>query len=208
MKPSEVPIPKQMQHLPIDERGYPIFYVAFMDHEGKPQFVINDQFKRDQCLKKDLCEICGKRLFRGRWFVGGPMSAFHPDGVYNDAPMHLECKDYAMKVCPWLAAPRYSRSMAEDKAKHVKDVVLVDETMLPGRPAVFVAVMAVGQTLTKPNRMTGTPYIRPKKPFRFIEYWQHGKKLSDEEGRASVLEFLQSDESYREVRLPRIVPNG
>jgi hypothetical protein len=114
MKPSEVPLPKMMQHLRLDERGYPIFYIAQVDKTGKPHFTINNHELRNNCLEKDLCEICGKKLYRGRWFVGGPMSAFHPDGVYNDPPMHTECKDYAMQVCPWLAVYQTEGSLPPD----------------------------------------------------------------------------------------------
>lgn len=168
------PIPERMAHLPCDHRGYPIPWMVYRDLEDRPHFQINDHVKRMISIDYDLCSICGKKLFRGRWFVGGPMSAYDENGAYIDPPMHDECVHYALKVCPYLAAPRYAHEIGtRTLGKHDRNtLVLTDPTMIDGRPELFVAVMAIGQTLTP-----GNEYVRPKRPYRAIEWWRHGKRL-------------------------------
>jgi hypothetical protein len=180
MNIKQIPIPERMRHLPLDHRGYPIFYGAFIDVDGTPHFTINDERKRFLMVRDDLCSICGGKLLRGRWFVGGPASAFHDKGCYLDMPMHDECVHYALRVCPYLAAPNWASEIGQAKAKQLKQgVVLIDETMIPGRPPVFVAVMAVGQKMV--GEETGR-YVKPSRPYRKVEYWQNGQQLPDNTG--------------------------
>jgi len=184
MKPNQVPIPDRMKHLPLDRRGYPILYGVYVDKSGKPHFTINDERARVMMRERDLCSVCGHKLFRGRWFAGGPGSAFHPEGCYIDMPMHDECVHYALMVCPYLALPNYAREIGENAAKKLTDeIIAIDETMIPDRPAVFVAVMAIGQTYVG-ERMVSGQYVRPNRPYRKIEYWQHGRQLPDDVGKA------------------------
>ena len=103
MKPVDVPIPERMQHLDRDGRGYVIPWTVFRDSKGKAHFTINDENRRQTVIGRDCCPICAAKLLRGRWFVGGPGSAFHERGAYIDPPMHRECVVYALKVCPYLA---------------------------------------------------------------------------------------------------------
>jgi len=42
------------------------------------------------------------------WMIGGPLSAFHPQGVYIDTPVHYDCGKYALQVCPYSAVSLYS----------------------------------------------------------------------------------------------------
>jgi hypothetical protein len=186
MKPSETPLPDRMRQLPRDRRGYPVFFGAFIEADGTPHFTINDERKRVEMVRRDLCSICGQKLLRGRWFIGGSRSAFDPKGAYLDMPMHDECAHYALKVCPYLAAPSYAREIADRKAEAIKTgIVLVDETMIPGRPVVFVAVMAVGQRYVG-DRFSGGQYVKPARPYRKVEYWQHGRQLTEQEGKAAI----------------------
>lgn len=80
----------------------------------------------------------------------------------------------------------------EKEIKLKGEITLLDETQIPGRPAVFIAVMAVGQDSTQG---TYAPHVKPHHPYRKIEYWQHGVHLDDETGKARVLEFLRADEN-------------
>lgn len=190
-----VPIPATMAHLERDARGLPVPFIVLRDTAGRPHFTVNNDTLRIKCLYENLCGICGKRLHRGRWFVGGPLSAFDPHGFYVDPPMHAECARYALQVCPYLAAPHYGRSIAgktftpEEQA--AMQTGLVEFTMLPERPPLFVAVMAVDQKFSHNVSKGGSTnmamrhlqvYVRPVQPYRTIEYWQHGKQLPAEIG--------------------------
>jgi hypothetical protein len=40
--------------------------------------------------------------------IGGPLSAFHPQGVNIDTPVHYDCGKYALQFCPYSAVSPYS----------------------------------------------------------------------------------------------------
>lgn len=185
---NDVPIPDRMKHLRRDERGYPIPVMALIQSDGKPIFNVNDEAVRQRVIIKDLCSLCGSKLYRGHWFAGGPASAFTAEGVYVDPPMHAECVRYAMQVCPWLAAPNYSRRIDDKKVDRTKvdeKLIITDPTMIPNRPRVFVVGMAVSQDLLV-NKKGWVQYIRPHRPFHQLEFWAKGKKLTPTEGQALV----------------------
>jgi hypothetical protein len=174
-------IPGRMKYLPKDARGYPVPFIVMRDRNDRPIFTVNDDRKVMTCLTKDLCPICGLALLRGRWFVGGPGSAFMPTGAYIDPPTHGECARYALAVCPFLAAPNYSKrietgQLALGDLPDDVPAILTDPTMDPRRPPSFILGMAVGQ------KVTGGPfnrYIIPRKPWRVLERWRHGAKVED-----------------------------
>jgi hypothetical protein len=190
MPVATTPVPERMQHLPRDRRGYPIFFGAFIDEDGTPFFTINDELKRAAMIRDDLCSICGRKLLRGRWFIGGAGSAFHPHGAYIDMPMHDECAHYALVVCPYLAVPSWRDAVAQAHLKQIKDaIVAVDPTMIAGRPQLFVVVMAIGQRMVPGN----TPlqrYVRPARPYRKVEYWRHGQRIDDAVGHAEAMQAV------------------
>lgn len=173
-----IAIPERMKHLQVDPRGYAIPYGVVIDKSGVVHFAINDEHVRIHSIVNSLCSICGKPLLRGRWFVGGPLSAFHPRGAFIDPPMHDECAHYALKVCPYLAAPRYAKEIGKVKAKAAAKnldtaMILVDNTMLPGRPRddLFIAICAADLDVYENYNM------KPKHPYITTEYWKHGQML-------------------------------
>lgn len=180
-----IPIPKRMQHLKVDPRGYAVPYGVAIDRDGTVHFSINDEHVRISSIIHNLCSICGTPLSRGRWFVGGPLSAFHPHGAFVDPPMHSECKHYALQACPYLAARRYVKDIGITKAKASASAltnmaVLIDNNMMPGRPRddLFIAICAAGQQVHE-NYNT-----KPKQPYITVEYWRHGKMLERLTGNA------------------------
>lgn len=201
-----VPVPPRMRHLPTDKRGYPIPETVYRDNHGNPHFTINDEFKRRIYISRDLCPICGKKLNRARWFVGGPLSAFDPNGTYIDPPLHHECANYALQVCPYLAMPHYKRIDAATLEKVSPDelkTVLVDMTMLPDRPDFFVSIMSTGQIV---DTTSGHCFIAPVRPCRRVEFWRRGKRMLDGEGRALVAELLKKP--LPTISPPRFVMGG
>lgn len=180
-----------MRHLDVDTRGYPVPCMVYRDLNGLPHFAINEEHKRWACLSDDLCSVCGGKLHRGRWFVGGALSAFHADGAFIDPPMHSECAHYALLVCPYLAAPNYAKEIGPTKASqhpHGKERIFIDTTMIPGRPRgdMFVAIMSTKQTIFSNFN------VRPEPPFSSVEFWRHGARLSEEEGYRLVKEAIET----------------
>ena len=185
MLATDVPMPELMRGLPKAPNGLPIPYIVMRDDEGRPQFVVNDIEKQVECLKRKLCPICGTKLKKELWFLGGPISAFHEYGSYFDTAMHHECMTYALIVCPYLATSTY-RSTTDVRMPHLNKKFggsLVDVTMNPDKPAVFVAVMAYGQSL---NRQDHAYHVRPLRPYHAVEFWRLGERMSFEEGLEEV----------------------
>jgi len=188
-----IPIPQRMAHLKRDPRGYPIPAMVLIDDGGRPHFQINDERIRQRLIAQDRCVICGGRLFRGRWFIGGALSAFSERGLYIDPPTHAECAEFALKVCPYLAAPHYGRELAARtmKGRTAEGVaVVVDDTTLSGRPLgeCFVAVMAVRQDLIRAQgqfwrvgfEAHDVRYVRHAVGgAREVQVWRHGARITD-----------------------------
>lgn len=175
---SDIPIPKRMRKLPRDRRGYPIPASVYRDETGRPHFQITDQRQLAKMLKFDLCPICGSALKGNRWFVGGPRSAFSVLGAYSDPPMHDECAHYALQVCPFLAAPTYTKRIEDRTIKDKENnIITVDERVAVERPALFVAVEVAGHTVRGQLTVPDFPFLK-------TEYWLHGTQLSQAEGEA------------------------
>lgn len=186
----EVPIPHRMRALIKDERGYPVPYVVLRDSDGKPHFTVNDSERRLKALKERRCHVCGSKLDRAFWFVGGPLSAFHVNGCYNDGPLHKECMEYALRVCPYLALTKYMGRIdasTVDKDKIPDGMVFFDPTITPERPPLFVCVETMNYTLTD---ATETCYIHPRRPYMGVQYWRSGERLTDADAHVIYLEAL------------------
>lgn len=170
----DVPIPAKMQDMEKDVRGYPIPYII-LRHEGKPYFIVNDEHKVFECIVKMKCAICGKPLEDDVWLVGGILSALHPNGAYKDTPIHHECGQYALKVCPYLAMGReyVHESVAPKMQKKIPHMIFVDPTMIPERPDMFIFVKAQGISVSPQL------YVRPHKPFAAYEFWKDGVQLTE-----------------------------
>jgi hypothetical protein len=184
-----IPIPDRMKHLKLDPRGYPIPYGVAIDRDGVAHFAINDEAVRQHIIREGLCSICGTKLFRGRWLIGGALSAFTVQGAFLDPPMHDECAHFSLQTCPYLAAPRYGREIGKAKAKTAsigQDYVLAEhEDAKAGRPSgdLFIALMTV-----RVETVNDGQYIKPRGVYRKIEFWQHGRRLSDADGLAIIAE--------------------
>jgi hypothetical protein len=182
----DVPIPRRMNALGRDSRGYPIPFNVKRDRQGQPHFAVTDELRQIVALKDQRCSICGTRIQKAMWFFGGPRSAFHPAGGYLDPAMHHECMQYAAQVCPYLAVPRYLSRVAESRVSlaGLEDEILIDPTVEDGRPAFFVAVSTnryrMGTRVAE-GGMTLLPVIHPERPYLALEYWRHGQQLSREE---------------------------
>src|SRR5262245_56582120 len=112
-----IPLPKRMQHLPINERGYPVpWFVAWLDAAGKraepgtgtPDFRVVDTPKVGDAIRNKRCWLCGGPLGKYMSFVIGPMCAVNR--VSSEPPCHHDCARYAVEACPFLTQPRMRRN--------------------------------------------------------------------------------------------------
>ena len=191
----EVPIPRKMQALGKDRRGYPIPFNVLRNEEGRPHFTVNDSIRQHRALVEKRCAICGGRLGKPLWFVGGPLSAFHEDGAYMDTALHHECMTYALHVCPYLAVKNYNGRIDDATVDHSKlrdGMILMDPTHIPERPSLFVAVASNSQTIIPREGIC--PLVKPDRPYIAVEYWRNGKRLSEEDGHILLaLAFTEED---------------
>jgi hypothetical protein len=172
-----------MRALQKDRRGYPVPFVVLRDVDGKPHFTINDSRRTLRTISERRCAICGGRLGRLLWFVGGPRSAFHEHGGYTDTTLHHECMAYAMQVCPYLAMGNYNGRIdvgTLDLDKLEKGQVLLDPTQVYERPNLMVAVAT--KSVEVRVRENYLPILVPGRPYIHVEFWQDGVLLPEEEG--------------------------
>jgi hypothetical protein len=170
-----------MLRLKRDARGYPIPWIVLEDGDGH-HFTVNDINRVFLCIKRDLCGICAHRLYKGRWFVGGPLAAFDERGAYLDPPLHHECATYALRVCPYLALPSYRGRIEGRTVKEAQ--LLVAYRAIDRRPPLFISAMAIAQTVRD------GPVFVPKRPFKSVEFWRDGSQLDPKEGERIVNEEL------------------
>jgi len=99
-------LPKRMQGLPRDERGYPVpWFVDWID--GKPEFRAMDMSKFADAIRKKLCWVCGEPMGVHIAFVAGPMCGINKTS--SEPPSHRECAEWSAVNCPFLANPRMVR---------------------------------------------------------------------------------------------------
>jgi hypothetical protein len=177
-----IEIPKRLRTRPRDRRGYPVPFSVYIDRTGRPQFTITDPVKLRACIGKRLCGLCGGRIDAGYWFVGGERCFTHELGAFIDPPMHEECARYAIRVCPFLAAPSYAKRI-DDRLMPAPiggEVLVKDNTMADERPAVFGLGMTTGYTLVRPSPLQ--TYFRAD-GWAVQERWRHGEQLTEGEDR-------------------------
>jgi hypothetical protein len=172
--------PPKMRLLDRDRRGYPVPWIVRRDLTKRPFFVVNDQEKVLACGHRKVCGICGRKLERDVWLIGGPGAAFHEHGAYLDPPMHHDCAAYALRVCPYLGT-RYSGRVDAALVKHGKWPaamrVVSDETMIPEQPPFFVLARTSSARMIVDKEVSPTPRFHPKRPWLAVEFWRHGERL-------------------------------
>lgn len=115
-------VPRELAHLKLDERGYPIpYFVPIV--KGKPEFKYQDTDKRAACLKRNLCPICGKVLQDECYNITGPVGL--KNRVSSDAMMHLVCAEFTLRVCPHLHFQKAERKTGTEG----------EPWLLPDKPA-------------------------------------------------------------------------
>ena len=183
MRPQTVPIPQSLSHLKRDRRGLPIFYTVTIMRDGTPDFRVVDLAKAQDAAARKVCGLSGHRLDKrkGAVFVGGPRSAFSPDGMYIDPPMLESAAFYALKVCPYLSAPKYGSGVfAEKGGGHVWGIAH-DETVVKDRPEVFVAVKSRRWQVINHG---GGVRFHPQGPHMEVSFWTHGGMVGHPEASA------------------------
>lgn len=92
----------QISKLPIDQRsGLPIPWVTATLPNGRPNFSVIDAARIPQLMEQKLCGVCGGERSAWSAFIGGPSAAVQ--GVFFDPPMHRQCAEESLTLCPHIA---------------------------------------------------------------------------------------------------------
>jgi hypothetical protein len=216
----DVPMPRRMQKLPINEKGFPIpAFVAWLDLKEKIYLaphtpgatrdfrVINPRYM-DMVFRKKLCWICGEPLGVFKVFAIGPMCAVSRTTM--EPPNHRDCVEYAVRTCPFMVSPRMVRNMKG----------LADEN--PSAPGVMIernpGVYCLWETndYTRFNVGKDTPgnegaLCRVGKPTR-VDWWTERRPATAQEVVASIdsgypllfeMAARQGPQSIRELEAQR-----
>lgn len=163
---SNIQLPIRLAAAPKDERGYPIPHtVHWID--GKPDFRVIDPEKWITAVKECRCGICGDVINGKMAFVGGPMSI--ENRLFTDLPMHQECAEYALQVCPFLAMPKFGYLERTDDG-HVQ----VLESASSKRPDMFGLALTNSYQLAEIQH-TGDIVLWAG-PFSSIDWWVNGER--------------------------------
>lgn len=181
-KISDVPIPSVMKGLKRDKRGYPIpFFVGYI--KGKPEFRFLDPKKKLLCLEENLCSICGQPLKRNEfYFISGPAGL--ANRTSSDTPMHLQCAEYSLQVCPYLHYRNFERR--EDELS--KEIQLQPSAIIPEKPNALYLIRSNCYTVAF-VRMLQDPMVLMYESTGFKKYTYKDNLLVAEDG---ILEWRQT----------------
>lgn len=163
---SAIPMPLGVAALPIHlPSGYPVPAFVLVKEDGTVDFKVLDPARWADCVKRRRCAICGQKM-RGLFaFVGGPLCA--ENHTYTDAPMHKECAEYAMRVCPFLAAPKYGYNKLRVEGVRYK------ENVSTARPDKFALCVTSNYWAMEYN---GEVILRADM-WVSVDWWRHGVKV-------------------------------
>lgn len=171
-----VPIPKRMQHLPIDDKWkLPIpWFVATVD--GQRHFPTADGRKWHEAIAHNKCWVCGNVIGDDELlaFVIGPMCGINRTSA--EPPCHLQCAMYSAQACPFLSRP---------KMKRIDDNL--DETNCAGVP-LSRNPGCCGVWLTQTYKVFNAgngPLIQIGEP-RQVQWWCEGRPATRAEVQHSI----------------------
>lgn len=169
-----VRLPSRMAHLPKNESGYVVpFFVAYVG--GKPDFRIMDPTKLYKAHRFGLCWLCGGVLGAYRAFVSGPMCGINRTS--SEPPSHIECAEYAVRVCPFMINPEARRR--EKKLPEHAEMAGIGLKRNPGVSMIWV-------TKQYKAMRVDNGILFSMGPADSVSFWAEGRKATSEEIMASV----------------------
>jgi hypothetical protein len=161
---TEIEQPARVAGLQRDARGYPIPYTVQRDANGIPDFRVIDPSMWMRAARLRCCGICGGQLGARVAFVGGPLAI--ANRLFTDLAMHRDCAIYALRACPFIAAPKFAY------ARTLPEGTVVSENVSVQRPERFGLGITKGFELLQLN----SEIVLRAQPFESVEWWRHGEK--------------------------------
>jgi len=161
-------VPAALAARPHDRRrGIPIPFVNETP-DGSVDFAAIQSHQVLRCARERICGSCGQPL--GWWlaFLGGPESA--AQRAYLDPPMHPDCVEAALIICPHIARREHRRAPDHRLAADVITPDLMTET----KPQRWV--MGIGRDYEARIIAPRTPQAHVlflPKPFKRTRSWSY-----------------------------------
>lgn len=111
-------IPNRLKKFPLWRNKYPFFYTLLVEN-GIPQFKQQDRQKQIIASRFGLCHLCGEPLGNPLYFILATPD-IEAKMTATNGPMHLECAQYAISICPFLANPNYQSNSIKEIQLGVK----------------------------------------------------------------------------------------
>lgn len=115
------------------------------------------------------------------WFIGGSRAFLHERGGFLDPPVHYDCGRYALIICPYLAARRFTdRSLVERlRADFGPGVGFANQyegrLHYPGLPERFGFGMTGKYRVHNPN---SPAMIFTIDDWEYLEWWRAGERIN------------------------------
>lgn len=179
-------MPARITRLPVTESGFPIpWFAAYVkdgkhcapEHGGQPDLRYSDERKAALAITQSLCWVCGGKLGTNKAFVIGPLSLI--SHVTAEPPTHLDCAQFTVRACPFLANPRMRRNKKDQADERVMD----PHGTLDNPGVIAIATVRGEYKYFRTNRVL----IRFGEPHN-IEWFKDKRKATREE----VLHAMQS----------------
>jgi hypothetical protein len=162
-----VPMPERIARLPRDKRGYPIPFTADIREDGTPDFTAINVRHWIAATRDRRCGICGVVMHSRVWFVGGPICEINR--LFYDHPMHQDCAEYALRVCPFLAMPNAHYR----KIKSLREGVAIVKTASDVKPDRFMLGRTKGYRVMKVN----DDVLLRADPWEDVVWWKDGEVM-------------------------------
>jgi hypothetical protein len=167
---TDVPVPPRLAHRPRDKRGYIVPYAQFIDAKGEPQFKVMDDARVRDCLTRHCCGLCGQPMGRHVFFIGGHLCV--QNGYFYDPPMHRECAEYALRVCPHLARVKGRYGPIPEIAGARMVVGAMEATT-----KVETFALMHTSTFTWGRDRAGMVLIKAALPWLDVSWWRNGEPV-------------------------------
>lgn len=160
-KYQKVEVPVHMRNLKRDAYGNPRPFFISLSQSGHPFSEINAE-KWEDAFRKKQCWICGQHLEDEVAFVGAPMNVTHR--YFSSLPMHQDCAEYAMQVCPFMVVKNFEGINPEN-----------DNKLEPiPRPAMFL--LGVTKSYEKFPSENGLSWIKAGE-WMELYWWNFGERV-------------------------------
>ncbi|MCC9309107.1 hypothetical protein LN042_18810 [Kitasatospora sp. RB6PN24] len=105
---SEQALPAGLAERPVDPRRKLPIPAVNEREDGTADFLVINGRRALELASRRQCGVCAKPMGERVAFIGGPNSA--ASGAFSDPPMHVDCAEAALRLCPHIARQHARRA--------------------------------------------------------------------------------------------------